>query len=295
MSPKLKRILDLLLLLGIYLLSFGAAGLFGAWFHRLEVAPLVNILLMDLIATVIVFIAGLFAKSPSVYDPYWSLQTFFLMLLALVEYGNWNWGTGIMLAIVAVYSIRLTWNFALGFHDIGYIDWRYVQLREKTGKAFPIVNFLGIHMMPTLVVYLASVPMFLYCLGWNLHWMDAIAIAIMLGGVALELVSDMQMKRWIARRQSNCEVNRRGLWNYSRHPNYLGEILFWFGASVVLFRDLEHTWYWFSGALAVLLLFLFISIPMIEKRFLTYKPAYADYKKTTSMLLILPHKPTEKE
>ena len=292
MPAKWKRVLDLLLLLGIYLIAFGLAGMFGTLFHQHGVPPLVNALLVDLIATVIVFIAGLIAKSPSVYDPYWSLQTFFIMLLMLIEYGNWNWGTGILLAVVLFYSVRLTWNFCLGFHDISYIDWRYAQLRAKTGGAFQLVNFFGIHMMPTLVVYLASVPMFLYCLAWNFYWVDLFGLAVMLGAVALELIADVQVKRWITTRTDHSEVNRKGLWNYSRHPNYLGEILFWFGGALLLFRDLENTWYWFSGALAVLLLFLFISIPMIEKRFLTYKPGYLEYKKTTSCLLILPHKDT---
>ena len=289
----MKKVLGLLLLLGIYLIAFGIAGMLGTLFHSLGVPPLVNALLIDLIATVIVYIAGLIEKSPSVYDPYWSLQTFFLMLLLLIEYGNWNWGTGILLAVVTIYSIRLTWNFALGFDDISYVDWRYADLRRKTGGAFQIVNFLGIHMMPTLVVYLASVPMFLYCLGWNIHWLDSFALVVMLGAVALETISDLQMKKWIKTRTDRSEVNRTGLWNYSRHPNYLGEILFWVGGALLLVRDLEHTWYWLSGAIVVILLFSFISIPMIEKHFLAYKPAYREYQKTTSVLLILPHKPID--
>ncbi len=291
----MKKILGLILLLGIYLLAFGFAGMMGTLFHQCGISPLVNALLMDLIATVIVYIAGVIEKSPSVYDPYWSLQTFFIMLFLLIEYGNWNWGTGILLFVVALYSIRLTWNFALGFNDISYVDWRYADLKRKTGKAFQLVSFFGITMMPTLVVYLASVPMFLYCIAWDIHWLDAFGLTVMVGAIVLELIADVQMKKWIKTRTDRAQVNQTGLWNYSRHPNYLGEILFWVGGALLLLRDLEHTWYWLSGAIVVVLLFVFISIPMIEKHFAAYKPAYANYKKTTSVLLILPHKPQDDE
>ncbi|MDD5017054.1 MAG: DUF1295 domain-containing protein, partial [Eubacteriales bacterium] len=80
-----------------------------------------------------------------------------------------------------------------------------------------------------------------------------------------------------------------GLWRYSRHPNYLGEVLFWWGVWVIQMSVLPALWWTIFAPTAMTLLFLFISIPMMEKRLLASKEGYAAYKKSTSMLLLLPN------
>ena len=77
---------------------------------------------------------------------------------------------------------------------------------------------------------------------------------------------------------------RVGLWKYSRHPNYLGEILVWWGVAICSVILIPSKWYLITGAIANTLLFLFISIPMAEKR-QSRKPGYYEYKKQTRILL----------
>ena len=98
------------------------------------------------------------------------------------------------------------------------------------------------------------------------------------------------MKKFIKIRTSRSEVINIGLWKYSRHPNYLGEILIWFGVAAVLIITHYVYWYLFVGAIVNLLMFLFISIPMEERHLKQYKENYEEYLKTTSPLLILPNK-----
>ena len=98
------------------------------------------------------------------------------------------------------------------------------------------------------------------------------------------------MKKFVKVRNDRSEVLKRGLWKYSRHPNYLGEILIWFGVAFVLIIARFNYWYFLAGALVNLLMFLFISIPMEENHFKEYKPDYEQYKKETHALLILPNK-----
>lgn len=285
----MRKMTGIMLLVGFYLMVFGAVlflgGLFWAWGWPL----LPSILLLDVIATILIYIIGYIGKSPSFYDPYWSIQTWVFYLFILLETGNWNVGTILVFVALTFYSARLTANFFIGFDDLKYIDWRYRMLRVQSGKYFQVVNFFGIHMMPTLLVYLASIPFFLYAAYWTFNPLDIIGLTVMVGAVVLEMVSDMQMKKWCATRRSKEDVIDVGLWRYSRHPNYLGEISFWFGGAFLIFAHIDQ-WYWMSGAVAILLLFLFVSIPMIEKNFASYKPGYADYKKEVSMLLILPRR-----
>ena len=103
-------------------------------------------------------------------------------------------------------------------------------------------------------------------------------------------VSDLQMKKFIKTRTSRDQVIDIGLWKYSRHPNYLGEISIWFGVALVLIINNPSYWYYLMGAVINLLMFLFISIPMEENHMKQYKPGIIEYIKTTSCLLVLPKK-----
>ena len=286
---KTKKAVGLLLLTIVYLLFLVIGGAF--FIGMKNVLPfLVNVLLADIIATFFVWGCGVVLKTASTYDPYWSVQTFFIYLGLLIYFNNWNVFTIIPLVAIGLYSIRLTTNFIIGFHDLTYVDWRYKMLAEKSGRFYQFVNLFGICMFPTLVVYSASVPLFIYASLDSFSYWDLIGTIIILGGTLLELISDLQMKKFIRTRKSRDEVINIGLWKYSRHPNYLGEISIWFGVALILIISHPSYWYYLAGAFINLIMFLTISIPMEENHMKEYKPSINEYIKTTSCLLILPKK-----
>lgn len=288
---KNNKVFGLLVLLLIYIIAT-AVGFLMYFLLQNYMHYLLVILIADAVATVVVWGAGLIAKTPSVYDPYWSVQTFIIYLALLFKFNNWNIYTIIPLVAIFIYSVRLTVNFIKGFHGLDYVDWRYKMLRDKSGKLFQFVNLFGICMFPTLVVYIASIPLFVYAsLETSAYsYLDFIGSLIILIGVAFEFFADIQMKKFIRTRQSREEVINVGMWKYSRHPNYLGEITIWFGVAMVLIITNYQMWYWIAGAVINLLMFIFISIPMEEKHMLEYKPQLRNYIKTTSPLLLLPRR-----
>ena len=248
------------------------------------------ILIADVAATVIVWASGVVLKTASAYDPYWSIQTLVIYLSLLIKYNNWHVGSILLLAALVLYSARLTTNFIIGFHSLSYVDWRYKMLKEKSGKFYQVVNLLGICMFPTLVVYSASLPVIAYATITEFSMLDIIGLSIVVLGTLLEFVADTQMKAFVKIRKDRSEVLNRGVWKYSRHPNYLGEISIWFGLAFTLILSHFNYWYFVVGAIINLLMFIFISIPMEERHFKEYKPDYEQYKKETHMLLILPKK-----
>ncbi len=284
-----KKTVGLLALLFVYLLAAGA-GL-GVFLLLIEhVGMLLAVLIADVAATVLVWSCGLVLRTASVYDPYWSLQTIVIYVGLLAYYGNWNVHTIIPLIAIGLYSIRLTVNFLMGFHDLCYVDWRYQMLRGKSGRAFQFVNLMGICMFPTLIVYLASMPLFVYATLSSFSYWDIVGSGIVALGTLLELIADAQMKSFVKTRTSREETINAGLWRYSRHPNYLGEILIWVGAAFTLVLVRWEYWYYLAGAVAVFAMFLFISIPMEERHLKEYKPGYAQYIVTTSPLFLLPRR-----
>lgn len=288
-----KKWIGLLLLTIVYLIALVIGGAF--FIGMKDTLPLlVNILIADILCTVFVWACGIVLKTASTYDPYWSIQTFFIYLGLLIYFNNWNFFTIFPLVAIFLYSVRLTVNFAVGFHDLTYVDWRYKMLAQKSGRFFQAVNLFGICMFPTLVVYTASIPLFIYASLSSFSYLDMIGSIVVLLGTLLELVSDLQMKKFIKTRTSRDQVIDIGLWKYSRHPNYLGEISIWFGVALVLIINNPSYWYYLMGAVINLLMFLFISIPMEENHMKEYKPGINEYIKTTSCLLILPKKKQSK-
>ena len=285
-----RKITGLSILLVVYVLAVLIGVLVFVGFERLGLNDYLSVLLADVAATVFVWFMGVIFKTASMYDPYWSLQTVVIYLALLIRNNNWNLGTVLLLAVLTIYSVRLTTNFIIGFDSLSYVDWRYRMLKERTGKLYPAVNLLGICMFPTLVVYACSLPVVVYANTGMFSYWDIIGLSIILLGVFLEFVSDLQMKQFIKNRTSRNEVINVGLWKYSRHPNYLGEILIWFGAALTLIVASFTYWYFIFGAVINLLMFLFISIPMEEKHLKEYKENYDEYLRTTSVLFILPRK-----
>ena len=251
---------------------------------------LITVLISDVIVTIVVWFFGVLFKTASMYDPYWSIQTIIIYLTLLIYYNNFNLFTIIPLIAIVIYSIRLTLNFVIGFDSLSYVDWRYKMLAKKTGKAFQLVNLMGICMFPTLVVYSASIPLFIYSTIETYSYIDIIGSFIILLGTLLELISDIQMKKFIKTRTSRQDVINVGLWKYSRHPNYLGEIIIWFGVAFILIFNNVNYLYTIAGAIINLLMFIFISIPMEERHMKQYKSNLDKYIASTSPLLILPRR-----
>ena len=280
-----KKVKGLLILLFSYIIAF-IIGLLTFIILENKVHIMVNLLISNVISTIVIWIIGIFFKSASIYDPYWSIQTPVIYLCLLIKYQNFNLGNILFFLAILFWAIRLTYNFIKGFNDISYIDWRYKKIKETTKRYYQIVSLLGIHLVPTLVVFFASIPSFYYVIfNNNFSFINLIGIAIMILGTLLELISDKNMHEFKKIIKSNKDIINIGLWKYSRHPNYLGEILFWYGVALTYILSNMYHYYVILGAILNTLLFLFISIPLAENNLRTYKENYNEYKQNTRMLL----------
>lgn len=259
-----------------------AAAVGAALYLALPYHFAASLLIADAAATVVTFIFSLVFKNASVYDPYWSVQP--MVILALFTSKN---GVTILtlLPLVAVFfwGIRLTANWAYSFRGLNKEDWRYVMLKEKTGRLYPFVNFIGIHMIPTVIVWACVLPAaFLFKEEAQINAGCIVFFLVSIGAACLQLVSDVQMHRYHARGQRG--ILRDGLWKNARHPNYLGEILMWWGVGLYAVCAMPNRWYLLAGALANTVLFLTVSIPMMEER-QSKKPGWEEYKRSTRVLL----------
>lgn len=281
----MKKLLGLLVLV----VSYIAAVILGIICFNLfkdKIDLFLNLLCCNVISTAFIWLIGVIFKTASIYDPYWSLQTPIIYIGLLIYFNCFNFGNILYLLFILFWAIRLTINFVIGFNDITYIDWRYKKIKEKCKMFYQIVSLIGIHLIPTLIVHFASIPAYFYIVnGCDFNALNLIGLVIMFLGVLLELLSDKSMYEFKKIRSSNKEIINIGLWKYSRHPNYLGEIIFWYGVALVYILANASYYYLILGALLNTLLFMFISIPLAEGNLKAYKDGYIEYKKRTRMLL----------
>lgn len=283
MRIELSRNVSFVILSFVYLLA--AVGGYLVFTGLLPVIPeLWAMFAADAAATVIVWGVGLLFRNVSVYDPYWSVappviftfwafykETFSLPVLLLLT-AVWYWG------------IRLTGNWAYTFHGMSHEDWRYTRYRQtQPAILFHITNFFGLNMIPTVLVYAAMLP------GFGLFGKTGTTdiglwagFAICIAAATIQLIADTQIHNF--RKTHPGQYCDTGLWKKGRHPNYFGEISMWWGVWVMYASQEAVNWL-ILCPVAITGLFLFVSIPMMERRQLQNKPGYEAYRKRTRILI----------
>jgi steroid 5-alpha reductase family enzyme len=257
------------------------------WPYIPEYHLLWKILIADVIGTVAVFIFSVIFNNSSMYDPYWSVQPFVIAVFLAWPLQGVTLAEALVLLMVFLYGLRLTLNFYRGWPGMKHEDWRYQDFRKSFPKLYWVVSLLGIHLFPTLMVFLACMSMVQIFQGPGMT-LDAwyiLGLITMILAVGLAFIADEQMKKFRMKPENKGKLMRQGLWKYSRHPNYLGEILTWWGLFFFSLSAGMDQWWMGVGALTVTIMFVFISIPMLEKREIIRRPEYADYKKEVPMLL----------
>lgn len=253
-------------------------------------AILIKVLLLDVLATVFIFIMSCIFKNSSIYDPYWSVAPIAMSISFLYLTDNFNTWSIILVILICVWGIRLTINWASRFNNLRHQDWRYTHFKNKFPKLYPLLNFFGIHLMPTIVVAVAMFPAFNFIgdvtkAGYEPSFMTIIAYLVIVIAILIESIADLQMTMFKRIPSNTGLVMTQGLWKNSRHPNYFGEILFWFGVFLVHFSVRNANPLLVFCPLVVFVLFQFVSIPMMDKRQLISKPSFKEYMESTNPLL----------
>ena len=252
--------------------------------------PLLGLFAADVVATIVVWAFGLLYENVSVYDPYWSVFPPVAYLLWAFHTGVWSLPVILLLVASWYWGWRLTRNWAITFKGIAHEDWRYTKYRSLHPVLFHLINFFGLNMVPTLVVFAAMLPglklyelsIVDYQLSIINYCLLSIGFLVCLASATIQLIADKQSHDFRAAHPG--EVCNVGLWKHGRHPNYFGEIQFWWGIWIMYAAFNGIDWF-ILGPLAMTALFLCISIPLMEQRQLANKPAYAEYRKQTRILI----------
>lgn len=266
----------------------GAAGYLVRDQHPLVVAAVA-----DIAGTIAIFVFSMLYNNSSFYDAYWSVAPICIG-------GFWIWAARdhdpntirqfLAMGLVMAWGVRLTFNWARGWTGLAHEDWRYVDLRERHGRAYWLVSFGGLHFFPTVLVFVGCLGLYAAVSGGArpIGVLDAVATLVTGSAIWLEATADKQLRRFVQSKPPQDAILDTGLWAYSRHPNYLGELSFWFGLFLFGLAAGYDNWGTVAGPVSMLVLFMVVSIPMIERRHLRKRPGYAEVMQRIPMLFPIP-------
>jgi len=244
----------------------------------------------DLLATLVVFGFSVGHNNSSLYDPYWSVAPL-PVALYWATVGAPGLRQLLLLALIALWGVRLTGNWVARWRGMGDEDFRYAEIRGRTGRLYWPVSLVSIHLMPTIWVFLGLLPLYPALVrpspftAWQL-----VGLIVATAAIVIEATADRQLRVFLRTRRDAEAILDKGLWALCRHPNYLGEILFWWGLYLCGLAT-APTWAWAGvGPLSITLLFVFISVPWMDRRLLFRHPAWAQTMRSLPALLAWPRR-----
>jgi steroid 5-alpha reductase family enzyme len=235
------------------------------------------------------FIIGTLLKNNGIVDVGWGLG--FCVVVAATIQLPLLYGPQMLMAIMIVlWAVRLS-GF-LFMRNVGKPeDFRYAQWRKEWGKWVVVRSFFQVYMLQGAFMLVIALPIILVNNSANtplgiVEYMGLMLFAI---GLFFEAVGDAQNYLFKSKPENKGKVMQYGLWKYTRHPNYFGESLIWWGIALVA-CNAQYGYLAFISPIIITLLLLFVSgIPMLEKKY-DNNPAYQEYKKRTSAFVPLPPK-----
>lgn len=183
----------------------------------------------------------------------------------------------------ATLALMVLWGLRLGLHlairNGGKPeDHRYQAMRAETAN-FPWVSLFKVFWLQGSLQVFVALPIFAIARSSEpLSWIDGLGLVLVLGGILLEAVADLQLKRFKANPESAGKVMDRGLWGWSRHPNYFGNAVLWAGVGVVGVGAGAPWWALLGPAVMWFLLLRVSGVTMLESTIVDRRPEYRSYK-----------------
>ncbi len=237
------------------------------------------------------FIFSLIKKRNDVADVAWGLG--FVLMTWTSFFLNGDFGArGLLVGVlVSIWGLRLAWHIHARNHGKTE-DYRYLAWRKEWGKWFYLRSYFQVYILQGVLLFLIAVPLFIINknVGVELGLLDFAGVMVWIIGFCFESVGDAQLAKFISDPTNKGKLMKSGLWAYTRHPNYFGEVTQWWGIWLVAL-SVTNGWFGIIGPITITFLILKVSgVPMLEKK-MAENPDFAEYKRQTSVFIpMLPRK-----
>lgn len=230
------------------------------------------------------FIISIITGRNDIADVAWGLAYCFIIVITLIS------GARLHAVAILVFSLITFWGIRLSFHI--YLrnknkkeDFRYKKWRDEWGSSFYWRSYLQVYILQGVFAIVISAPILLAASykDSSYHWLSIVGVVVWLVGFYFQSIGDLQLKQFKNQSKDREAVINSGLWKYTRHPNYFGEVVMWWGIFIIVL-PLEYGWCAVISPLVITYLIRYVSgVPMLEKRY-TNNAKYQEYKKQVPAL-----------
>jgi steroid 5-alpha reductase family enzyme len=234
--------------------------------------------------TTVIWLASLVKRDASIIDTFWGLGFVTLAWFYRSQVPLEATRQTMVPVLVTLWGLRLALYILWRNRGHGE-DYRYAAMRHKWGSRFPLVSLATIFWLQGVLFWLISMPLLQVQvsrqpLGWS--WLDLLGLGLFAVGLFFEAVGDIQLARFKADPAHKGKVLDRGLWRYTRHPNYFGDTTLWWGFGCFALATPGSLWTLISPVLMTFLIVKVSGVALLEKGLEETKPQYRDYIRRTS-------------
>jgi len=240
-------------------------------------------------AAVLQWLWSLRARDVTVADVYWGFGFVIVAWLSFVMAGTASVRAWLLVVLTSLWGVRLG-SYLLWRGRDQPEDPRYRKIRERHGKSFPMMSLFVIFGFQGGVLLVVSLPVQVGMLATGAPdpalWAG---VLVWLIGFVFEAIGDRQLSRFRANPDNRGKVMNRGLWRYTRHPNYFGDFMVWWGLFLIALDSVDRLWIAAGPALMSVMLLRVSGVSLLEKT-LSQREGYAEYIETTSAFIPWPPK-----
>lgn len=234
------------------------------------------------------FVLGQILRRNDVADIAWGMG--FVVLGWVLYYNRPSIQLSLVVILITIWGVRLSTHILL--RNIKKPeDFRYRQWRKEWGKWFLVRSFFQVYVLQGILLLLISAPVIILSKSGldEVSLISLIGVAVWCFGFMFESIADYQLKIFASSKKQEGSILQTGLWRYSRHPNYFGEVTQWWGIWIISIGAAMSLW-GIIGPITITILILKVSgVPLLEKKYKT-NLAYQEYSKKTSKFIPLPLK-----
>jgi steroid 5-alpha reductase family enzyme len=230
------------------------------------------------------FIVATIIKNNSIVDIGWGFGFVLTAWILFFLNKEYTMSKIIVNFIVSLWGLRLFYHI-LKRNLFEEEDFRYAAWRKAWGKYVIPRAFLQVFMLQGLFMFIVGIGVFLFNTGkYELHFVSYVGIVVFLIGYLFEVIGDYQLKKHIADPSKKGVLLTTGLWKYTRHPNYFGEAVIWWGIFITVFAA-GLPWYVIISPIVITYLLRFVSgVPMLEKK-MKHATGWDEYAKVTNAFI----------
>lgn len=239
---------------------------------------------LAIIVMVGVWLVSLRLRDVSIVDIVWGAAGALLALTSLLLTNGALPRRILITGMTVIWGCRLAWHIGTRKRGKGE-DFRYAAMRAEGPESFPLRSLVTVFLFQAFLIWAISIPAQVAQLSTKprgLTGLDFLGAGVWLLGFAFEAVSDRQLRQFLSDPANRGGVMDRGLWRYSRHPNYFGDSMIWWGIFLVAAATPGGWATIFSPLLMTLFLMKVSGVPMLEEALATRRQGYREYMNRTS-------------